>query len=75
MNRQQVTAVLERGRPFLRADGGDIELIDLHGASATVRVTGACGSCPTAFELSVEAALRSEMPELDSLSVIRGVRS
>ena len=75
MNRQQVTAVLERGRPFLRADGGDIELVDLRGASATVRVTGACSSCPTAFELSVEAALRSEMPELDSLRVIRGVRS
>ena len=74
MNRQQLTTVLERGRPFLQADGGDIELVDLRGSSATVRVTGACGSCPTAFELSVEAALREAMPELDSLSVIRGGR-
>ena len=74
MNRQQVTTVLERGRAFLQADGGDIELVDLRGSSATVRVTGACGSCPAAFEMSVEVALREAMPELDSLRVIRGAQ-
>ena len=74
MNREQVTTVLERGRPFLQADGGDIELVDLHGYSATVRITGACISCPTAFELSVETALKEALPELESLRVIRGVR-
>jgi Fe-S cluster biogenesis protein NfuA len=75
MNREQVTAVLERGRPFLQADGGDIELIHMQGNSATVRITGGCATCPTAFDLSVEAALKEALPELQILRVIRGVRS
>ena len=36
-------------------------------------ITGACISCPTAFELSVETALKEALPELESLRVIRGV--
>ena len=75
MTREHVAAVLERGRPFLQADGCDIELIAMQGNSATVRITGACATCPTAFDLSVEAALKEAFPELESLQVIRGVRS
>ena len=41
MTREQATAVLERGRPFLQAEGGDIELVAMQGNSATVRITGA----------------------------------
>ena len=75
MTRDHVAAVLERGRPFLQADGGDIELVAVNGNSATVRITGACATCPTAFDLSVEAALREVLPELESLRIIRAVRS
>ena len=75
MTREQATAVLERGRPFLQAEGGDIELVAMQGNSATVRITGACATCPTAFDLSVEVALKEMLPELESLWVIRGVRS
>ena len=75
MTREHVAAVLERGRPFLQADGGDIELVAMQGNSATVRITGACATCPTAFDLSVEAALKEVLPELESLRVIRSVRS
>jgi len=41
-----VTAVLERGRPFLQADDGDIELVAVQENSATVRITGACATVP-----------------------------
>ena len=75
MTREHVAAVLERGRPFLQADGGDIELVAMQGKSATVRITGACATCPIAFDLSVEAALKEMLPELESLRVIRSVRS
>ena len=75
MTRDHVAAVLERGRPFLQADGGDIELVAVNGNSATVRITGACATCPTAFDLSIEAALKEALPELLSLRVIRGVLS
>ena len=40
ISRERVEAVLERIRPMMQADGGDIELVDVHGNSAHVRLTG-----------------------------------
>jgi len=68
MTWQQIESVLGRVRPFLQADGGDIELVEIDGHSAGVRLTGACSSCPSArmtLVLGVEAALRREVPEFD----------
>lgn len=39
---QQVTAALEKVRPYLQADGGDIELVAIEGQDARVRLRGAC---------------------------------
>jgi len=73
ITRQRVEGVLERVRPFLRADGGDIELIDVAGNSADVRLTGMCAGCPSAhmtLYLGVETALRDEMPEFETLRLV-----
>jgi len=73
ITRERVQAVLERVRPFLKADGGDIELIDVNGNSADVRLTGVCAECPSAhmtLHLGVETALRDELPEFDTLRLI-----
>lgn len=73
ITRERVEAVLERVRPFLRADGGDIELIDVAGNSADVKLTGMCAGCPSAhmtLYLGVETALRDEMPEFETLRLI-----
>ena len=62
-----VQSVLDRIRPALQAEGGDIELIELAGAVARVRLTGACAGCPTAhvtLHMGVEAALRRLHPRL-----------
>jgi Fe-S cluster biogenesis protein NfuA len=70
VTQEQVEGVLQRIRPFLRADGGDIELIRVDGNSADVRLTGLCAQCPSAhmtLYLGVEMALRDELPEFDSL--------
>lgn len=40
---QQIEAVLEKIRPALQADGGDIELLAVEGRNARVRLVGACG--------------------------------
>ena len=48
MTRERVESVLQRVRPFLRADGGDIELVAIDGNSASVRLTGKCAGCPSA---------------------------
>lgn len=70
VTRERVESVLVRIRPFLQADGGDIQLLDVEGNSAWVRLTGMCAGCPSAhmtLHLGVEEALRTEMPEFGSL--------
>jgi Fe-S cluster biogenesis protein NfuA len=70
ITRERVEAVLNRVRPFMQADGGDIELVDVAGNSAEVKLTGMCAGCPSAhmtLYLGVENALRDEIPEFESL--------
>jgi len=73
ITRERVEAVLDRVRPFLQADGGDIEVVDVTGNSADVRLTGICAGCPSAqmtLHLGVEMALREELPEFETLRLI-----
>jgi Fe-S cluster biogenesis protein NfuA len=73
ITRERIEAVLDRVRPFMRADGGDIELVEVNGNSAAVRLSGMCAGCPSAhmtLYLGVEMALREEIPEFDTLSVL-----
>jgi Fe-S cluster biogenesis protein NfuA len=72
ITRRQVEGVLARVRPFLQADGGDIELISLDGDSAGVRLTGECAGCPSAhmtLYVGIESALREEIPGFRSLQL------
>ena len=74
LTRDGVETILERLRPFLQADGGDIELVDVDSRSACVRLTGACAGCPTAhmtLHLGIETVLRQELPEFEALRVVR----
>jgi len=73
ISRERVQAVLDRVRPFLQADGGDIELVDVTGNSAAVKLTGMCAGCPSAhmtLYLGVETALREEIAEFETLRLI-----
>jgi Fe-S cluster biogenesis protein NfuA len=73
VTKERVEAVLARVRPFMQADGGDIELVDVSGNSAGVKLTGMCAGCPSAhmtLYLGVETALREEIPEFETLRVI-----
>ena len=66
----RIEAVLESIRPALRADGGDIELVEVVGSSAKVRLTGACDGCPSAaltLRFGIEAKLREAIPEFKDL--------
>ncbi|OFW14277.1 MAG: hypothetical protein A3F69_04920 [Acidobacteria bacterium RIFCSPLOWO2_12_FULL_66_10] len=75
VTRERVEAVLDRVRPFMQADGGDIELLDVSGNSADVRLTGMCAGCPSAhmtLYIGVETALREEIPEFESLRLLGG---
>jgi Fe-S cluster biogenesis protein NfuA len=55
-------------RPLLRADGGDIELVDVDQGVVKVRLTGACRGCPAAgitLQMGVERLLKEAVPEVE----------
>jgi Fe-S cluster biogenesis protein NfuA len=73
VSKERVESVLNRVRPFLQADGGDIELLGVNGNSADVRLTGMCAGCPSAhmtLTVGVEAAIREEIPEFEMLRLV-----
>ncbi|HCD58129.1 NifU family protein [Exiguobacterium acetylicum] len=60
----QVNEVLEKLRPFLLRDGGDVELVDVEDGIVKLRLMGACGSCPSSTITSkagIERALLEEV--------------
>jgi Fe-S cluster biogenesis protein NfuA len=71
--REKVEAALEKIRPALRADGGNVELVDVKDGIVTVRLTGACGSCPMStmtLRIGVERVIKEEVPEIKELVAI-----
>lgn len=65
--RARIEEVLDKLRPALVADGGNIELVDVIGKDARLRMVGACGTCPSAMmtmKMGVERALTAELPDL-----------
>lgn len=66
--KEKVEAAIEKIRPFLQRDGGDIELLDVSSDGVVkVRLRGACGSCPMSMmtlKMGVEKQLKQEIPEV-----------
>jgi len=66
----KLRAILEKVRPFLQMDGGDIELVAIEDRNALVRLKGACHGCPSAaytLKMGVEQAIRKEIPDFGEL--------
>jgi Fe-S cluster biogenesis protein NfuA len=71
--RENVEKALEKIRPALQADGGDIELIDVTDGVVKVRLKGACGGCPMSqmtLKMGVERTLKQEVPEVKSVEAV-----
>ena len=71
--REKVEAALNKIRPALEADGGDAELVDVKDGVVTVRLTGACGSCPMStltLKKGVERVIREEIPEIKQVVAV-----
>ena len=66
--KERIKKGLENVRPFLQADGGDIEYVDLtDDYTLVVNLLGACGTCPTSIitlKMGVEKYLKQYFPEL-----------
>lgn len=66
--KEKVLAVLDEIRPSLKADGGDVELVDVTPDGVVkVKLTGHCGTCPFALMTlkgGIERLLKQEIPEV-----------
>jgi Fe-S cluster biogenesis protein NfuA len=70
---EKVEKALETIRSALRADGGDVELVDVTDGIIKVRLTGACGGCPLSqmtLTRGVETAIRKAVPEVNRVEAV-----
>ncbi|MDT8419989.1 MAG: NifU family protein [Desulfuromonadales bacterium] len=71
----QVEEVLEMVRPALQADGGDVELVDVsEDGVVSVKLTGACGSCPMStmtLKMGIERTLKEKIAEVKEVVQVR----
>lgn len=64
---ENVEQVLNELRPYLMADGGNVELVEIDGPIVKLRLQGACGSCPSStmtLKMGIERRLREYIPEI-----------
>jgi len=70
----RVKAALEQIRPFLVADGGNVELVDVSDEGVVkLRLTGDCHGCPMAtmtLRQGIERVLREEVPEIKEVVAV-----
>lgn len=70
LTKDNVEKVLDEVRPFLLADGGNVEVVELDGPIVKVRLQGACGSCPSStmtLKMGIERKLREMIPEVSDV--------
>jgi Fe-S cluster biogenesis protein NfuA len=71
---EKVEAALETVRPYLKADGGDVKVIEItEEGIVKVEMIGACGSCsisPITLKTGIEQAILSYVPEIKSVIAI-----
>jgi Fe-S cluster biogenesis protein NfuA len=69
--KEQIQKAIDRIRPNLQADGGDVELIDVgEDGVVKVKLVGACHGCPMAqmtLKNGIEKFLKQEVPEVKSV--------
>ena len=73
MSRDKVEAALVKVREGLKAEGGDIELVDYRDGTVYVRMKGACGTCPMSqLTLTnwVETTIKRELPEVIAVKAV-----
>ncbi len=71
--RDKVEAALEKIRPSLVMDGGDVELVEINDGTVKVKLTGACGSCPMStmtLKMGIERILKEEIPDIKEVVAV-----
>ena len=70
----QVQEALDKIRPALQRDGGDVELVEVTGEGVvTVRLKGACGGCPMSqmtLKMGIEKVVKQAVPQVVSVESV-----
>ncbi len=70
----RVAQALELVRPYVRSHGGDVELVEVRGAVAYVRLHGSCSGCSMSAQTlksGVESAVTGRVPEIERIEEVR----
>ncbi|HEY5349644.1 MAG TPA: NifU family protein [Candidatus Lustribacter sp.] len=70
---ERINTALERIRPTIAADGGDVWLIRVENDTAYVQMLGACGGCPAShltLKNGIEAVILEDVPEITTVKAI-----
>ena len=70
---EKVEEALNKIRPMLVRDGGNVELVEVEDGTVKVKLTGACGGCPMAtmtLKMGIEKILKEEIPEVKEVVAI-----
>jgi Fe-S cluster biogenesis protein NfuA len=73
LTNDNVETVLDELRPYLMADGGNVELVEIDGPIVKLRLNGACGSCPSStmtLRMGIERRLREQIPEINEVEQV-----
>ena len=74
MLREKVEGALNKVRPALQADGGDVELIDVdEDGVVKIKLQGACAGCPMSqmtLKMGIEKILKQNVPEVDRVESV-----
>ena len=67
MLKENIKRVLEEVKPYLQADGGDVELVSVEDGVVKVRFLGGCSGCPfraITLKTGIERYLKDKLPEV-----------
>lgn len=70
---QRVKTAMDKVRPMLMADGGDVELVEIKDNVVKVRLQGTCAGCPMSamtLQMGVERAIKTEVPEIEKVESV-----
>lgn len=71
--KEKVAAAIDKIRPMLQRDGGDVELVDFDEGIVKVRLQGACAGCPMSqmtIKNGIERLLKEQIPEVKSVESV-----
>jgi Fe-S cluster biogenesis protein NfuA len=70
---EKVKDILDKVRPYLERDGGNVELVGIEGGTVKVKLVGACAGCPHStmtLKNGIERILKQEVPEVKEVVAV-----